>query len=73
MPSTTKGGGSVATLAVNSSTPLEFNVDPTKWERFIAAAEVIGKSPERLIAEAIDLCADTAIAMAAHVRRDDAA
>jgi hypothetical protein len=68
-----RSSGSSQELAALSVafTTVEFPLDATKWESFLAAAELIGRTPERLLAECIDLCMDTAIAMAMHMHDDD--
>jgi hypothetical protein len=47
-----------------SGEPIEFAVAAKNRMQFLAAAEAIDTPPEKLLADAIHLCADTAIALA---------
>jgi hypothetical protein len=60
----------IAVLSV-SLAEVEFPLDTKKWDAFLAATELIGRTPERLLAECIDLCMDTAIAMATHMHEGE--
>lgn len=60
----------IATLQVGAESAIAFEVNGEKWLQFLAAMQVIGRPPESLLAEAIDLCMDTAIALAAHRHHD---
>jgi hypothetical protein len=63
----------VATITGPSGEPIELQVDAKKWAQFLAAAEALDTSPEKLLAEAIDLCGDTAIALAVAKQRNESA
>jgi hypothetical protein len=60
----------LATLTVCDTAPLHIPVDVAKWERFLAAAETLGRSADTLLGESIDLCLDTTIAVATRRERD---
>jgi hypothetical protein len=59
-----------ATLVVESDSPIEFSVEQEKWRAFLEASEIVGRSPEKLLSESIDLCMDTAIGLATHMQRE---
>ena len=59
-----------ASLVVESDSPIEFSVDREKWRAFLAATEIVGQSPEKLLSESIDLCMDTVIGLATHMQRE---
>ena len=55
-----------AMLIIGESTVFRFLIEAAKVEQFVAAADVLGETPDALIQEAVDLCLDTSIAKALH-------